>query len=573
MKLNSEFRRISKLLLISFSAILILTGCELIDEKFGTDYNKDPDSQQDDISDVIDIQDDAGIIMDNLFDSGADTVSVKDSLAAYFRQDNSVKEVWVSSQGVAVEYESGIRGGIFMAPVDYTKGMPLKEQTKMINGKEKKSGKNVVPLISPKKTIFLGAADSQFDEEPTLINPSNASFGNVGLESYATKLDNDAVLSYYKELDQYGIIHLSGHGWAWPKNPKHKDFKEVYLLTGQKVTNDDIANNKYTYDQAKEQLLVASFSYSKGKNKYKQNRIWISPKYISDNNSFNPDSSVVYGSFCYSQCGSWSNEIYKNAKAGLYIGYEWSLKSSWDVRWVNSFFNDLCNTTLSEPKKAGEWMEDLISYYIDDKGNFVSICYDGSSDFAFWKEEEVLDFNRVNFVYNLELKWDDDCTQSGGPFPWRWSSDGSGHDGINLKLNKSGKTYSGSWNVHTPYNPGWTNTGSINFTLSDQENTEQPGGGWTNIANTVEFTIRWEGDDAPKDIFGWTFHLSNVEYKLSSNGDISFGIRGLETCNHISYFEYEQSCHMYPNGGFHYITNYRCDGNENAQLYLSIDNH
>ena len=111
--------------LFIFSVLFLLSGCDIVDTIFGSgDDNTDLSIQQEQaLTTVLTLQEDASDIMENLFPSWLDTLSVIDSLANFFLSDTSIQNVWPDSEGVAVDYNSGISGGIFIRrfiPVEVT---------------------------------------------------------------------------------------------------------------------------------------------------------------------------------------------------------------------------------------------------------------------------------------------------------------------------------------------------------------------------------------------------------------------------------------------------------------------
>ncbi|MFC2119168.1 hypothetical protein ACFLSY_11050 [Bacteroidota bacterium] len=567
--------RLVKLILIAVTTSLIIVSCNEIDGYINGNSNN-ADSQQKEIDEVVEIQNNAGTLIENLFSSGADTVMVKDSLASFFLNDNSVKNVWINSQGIAVEYENGIRGGVFLSPANNEKGIGGLMDSSILGKNGKNSSKEIVPLVSPPEALFIGAGNAEFQEDITIVQSSNPNLEKINVSQFNTKYDTDAGLMEYKNLSNYGIVHLSGHGYAWPVDPDKPDFKEVYLLTGLEVSNTDIITNKYTLDQAKEDMLVVLYSYKKGTNKYKKSRIWISPKFISDNNKFTEDSTSVYGSFCYSFCGGWPGEMVNSAKAEIYVGYDWSISASIDATFVNYYYSWVCDISKAEAQSAGDWYDKLVSVglnsYINSKNHKVGIKYEGNSAFKFWKEGEILEYSKARIAYGLIWKYDNYCPPATGIPDPVWSDHGASHDLIDLTLNKSGNAYSGSWISHTSYYPGYILTGSITFSLRDNEHTWSPDGQvQTNVATSVEYEIKWEPDAqlAPAMAFGWEITMTDVEFKMFQNGRREFWARGMETCNKVL-FKYYETCSPYENGDLRRMSSFDC--NENTYVCVSVGN-
>jgi len=371
--------------------LFLFSGCDIIDEIFGGDEEVDIEAQQGYINEIIDIQDDAGDILEDLFSSGLDTTSVKDSVANYFKKNNSVENVWINSRGVAVEYKSGFQGGIFLSPFKKT------NLSKIIFTQEQKLkiDKPVIPLINPTTTIFIEPAYQEFKKfADNNIVTSNIEFRKIHIEDFNAVFDNNAKLSVLKNLSQYGLIHLAGHGWAWPVEPDEVGFRDIFYLTGEEVTKEDIIKNKYTIAELKKILISSIYSYNIDDNTiYNQKRIWISPKYISDNNKFKVDSTVVYGGFCYSNLGNWSKELVNIAGAEVYIGYDSWVDATPDQEWIREFYHDLCDTSYTDPFVVEQWYNGLVlapplnaHINIDDKGHRVEISFNGNKDFSFWKD-------------------------------------------------------------------------------------------------------------------------------------------------------------------------------------------
>jgi len=159
--------------------------------------------------------------------------------------------------------------------------------------------------------------------------------------------------------------------------------------------------------------------------------------------------------------------------------------------------------------------------------------------------QEVSKFTELCFGWALETNWDFRTD-----FVWQeWSFC---YSPIVLELTRSGKTYSGSFQGHSSWNPGSAYSGSITFTLRDDENTETLNG-QTNIASSVEFTFENSSDGAPNR-FDYIITMTDVEYNIRNNGDFGFYIGGIETCDHITF----EANSVNSQGTLSFVVDYRC---------------
>lgn len=190
--------------------------------------------------------------------------------------------------------------------------------------------------------------------------------------------------------------------------------------------------------------------------------------------------------------------------------------------------------------------------------------YQGMSDIELKieiAEPPVARFEKVSLSYGLDLKWDNVCSSgnSSPPGPgYTFQSHGVNQEPLDVYLFQSGNTFSGTWTGHTTYLPGTIYTGSIKFTLRDDENAPVDQGEG-NIATLVEFEFLFEqelpegaGNDVPQ-IFGWKIRMADATYLLRPNGDVEIFIRGKQTCEQL-FYEYRQNCYEYDSNEFRYMS-------------------
>lgn len=384
--------RFIKLFVRISTLLLILSSCDIIDSIFGPRETENPtDTQQQEINTVISIQNNTAAIMDNLFSSGLDILTVKDSIAKIFINDPSVKNVWINNEGIAVEYDNGIAGGIFIDRIKHKKaGKKSNQMIQEMTGK--KYDNKDLRTVKPINSIYVGSAMSEFWSEDSLIiygSRDHFAWASLPFFEYHAYTDNAATLEVYKSLYNFGVVHLSGHGWPWPVEPdSSKGFKEVYLLTGQEVSINNIPNLiDYWADILAQDIAIIYYDEAK------QNRCWIGPKFITTYNNFNTDSTstAIWGGFCYGFRGNWPKELVNNRGAKAYISYDWSVYGEEDAEWAVDFYSDMCWQSVQTPYTIDMWYNNLVTsgkdFHLDDDDPTIitKIKYKGDPNFTFWQ--------------------------------------------------------------------------------------------------------------------------------------------------------------------------------------------
>ena len=423
-------------IIIIVTSIIIFVGCDIIDEIMGSGKdNSNPTPQQEQaLTTVNTIQDDASDVMDNLFTSGMDTLDVIDSLANFFLADTSIQNVWPDSEGVAVEYKSGISGGIFIGRFlpDTVSGAP--PDTFIIDNSYRNLARQVTENVvySPqlKKSIYFDGAYDQFKNyNDKIITAANNGFSKVGIEPFVKYLNKDATIDVLSTLDEYGIIYLTGHGWYYTKSQFGKSH-ETYLLTGEKVVLNQTYGNLWD-DILLKNIIIVNY---KGENRY-----WVSPKFVAWRNDFHDNKVFIYNGICNSLRGTWSYELVENAGASVLVGYDWPIFPKFESSWVVKMFDQMCDTSQTNPKTISNCIDDVIhdkssglrGWYTNGIQNhklkYVYLKYRGDKDYTFWEDslrgigvEVYLDnvtfrskpTNEPDWIYTDGL-WESNSFQSG----------------------------------------------------------------------------------------------------------------------------------------------------------------
>ena len=379
--------------LLIFSILFLFSGCDIVDaiaDVFKGNDDTDLSSQQEQaLTTVLTLQDEASDIMENLFTSGLDTLSVIDSLASFFLSDTSIQYVWPDSEGVAVEYNNGISGGIFVGRYNspIVEGSP--PDTFIIelpyDGLQKRYVSNVSysPLI--KKSIYFDGAYTQFDVlNDDVINAANSSFAQVGIAPFVKYVDYEATLDVLSTLSEYGIIHLSGHGWHKYSGTGLWADKVTYLLTGEVAQVGKTYSDLWT-DVLEKNIIIANY---KGDNRY-----WVSPKFISDRNNFHDKETFFYNGICNGFRQPWRREIGINAGASAMVGYMYPVQPRWSYKWEMAMYRIMCDTSLEQPETIRNCIRAIIKgprgYYDDGivRRKYVHLKRGGNRDYTFWENE------------------------------------------------------------------------------------------------------------------------------------------------------------------------------------------
>ncbi len=300
-----------------------------------------------------------------------DPLPAMDSVLAVFLKDTLVAWGAVSSQGIAIQYKNGIRGGIFLDAED----MP--DSTGSSRGKRIDSIdlESSLPKTRPsaEKTIFLNPTYHERKYWADLIIQNyNDRLPTAGFKKPAVFRNAEVTVDKFQNLQGYGIIHVYSHGWAWPSK---YNIQEVYLLTGEAATL--VSLEKY-----KEEIHAGAIPVIR--QHAASSFLWISPDYVARYNNFSADTTLFYGGFCFSYLGNWPRTLVNDLGAGGYFGFDWSVYTSENAKWNLNLMMNLCDTSQHPAMTASGWMNNEIPKWFwgaEDK-KIVNIKYLGRQDLA-----------------------------------------------------------------------------------------------------------------------------------------------------------------------------------------------
>ena len=296
-----------------------------------------------------------------------------DSVVNKIKKDTSVAACEKNSQGIMIQYKSGIKGGIFLEPED-TIGLGSVNINDAIvyPGMYKP---NIIP--GSKKTIFINPHYSdRVSYANSILTLYKSIFPKVGFNQPVIYLDTLATINVFSNLAGYGIVHIYSHGWAWPNK---KSITEVYLMTGENVNST--TTQKYANEITSGNIPVVKIH--DGSNKY-----FISPDFFAAKNNFEKDSTIVYGGFCFGFLGTWPQKLINTSKALNYVGFTWRVLTDWNANWAKSLFDSLSNKTYKSPMSIENWFSKtpaVAKQYMDPEDNVtVKVQYTGRADLTLW---------------------------------------------------------------------------------------------------------------------------------------------------------------------------------------------
>jgi hypothetical protein len=361
--------------------MLFVYGCSSSSKSTppGDDHNKELKK----IDSLITTQSDYSDTLNVLF-THLDSTVAKDSLVKILLADPNVQTAQTSSQGIAIQYTNGMRGGVFLNSEDLGGPVPPEDSPKL--GKNLGGNPGLGHKPSSKKTIFLNPSywERQEYADP-LTATADAGFAKIGFDAFEKYVNDQCTIDKFTALEGYGVVHIYSHGWAWPNK---NAIQEVYLLTGEAYSSASPTLEKYLDEVQSGKILMGDY----------HNAIyyWISPSFFAAHNNFSDDTTLVYGGFCYSELGGWRDTLIQVAKAGGYVGFDWHVWTSWNALWARSMYQQLCDTSKASSMNLGDWRTTgsiVSNTYWDDEPEcqkWVSVWNYGYTDLVLWRSLKIL---------------------------------------------------------------------------------------------------------------------------------------------------------------------------------------
>lgn len=333
------------------------------------------DEEQDTYKQVINLQDEVDSQLQIWF-TNMDSLDAIKLAQQEFINDPAVSTAIISSQGISVQYVNGMRGGIFINPLD---DLSEVEETKQLS-LDNKPENNLKSAVNQKKMILINShywERSFYTDQVYSINRSNLEKVNIDLSAFYK--NEEATVDRFTQLSSYGIIQIYSHGWAWPKQ---ENITDVYVLTGERA--NEATSKKYLKELTEGNIPVVKML---GRDNY----YFLSPRFITDNNDFSSDTVLFYGGFCYSFLGNWP-DILDGFGDGAYLGYDWSVYTHKNANWVVNSIYHLSDTSANEPITLNDWFSGSNvpkSYWSEKNDREVEIHYVGDGNLKLWDDIKV----------------------------------------------------------------------------------------------------------------------------------------------------------------------------------------
>jgi len=387
------------------------------------------------INNAVLLQEDAYDQLTDLLQS-EDTLTAKNTILTTILNDPLVQSAGINSQGLYIQYVNGMRGGLIIDFEDFPDDTLTPFEIETVQSLKSDLPPDVIPA----------------DERTVILNPhyyERERFTQKILRTYDKRLpianfykpelhrNEDCSVEKFTFLENYGIVHIYSHGWAWPNS---SNIMTVYLMTGE---SDNSSTTSYYWKQ----ILSGDIPIvTIGR---KSHKYYVSPDFIAEWNNFEEDTTFIYGGFCYSFLGGWP-ETMINAGAAGYVGFDWSVQTRWNAAWARSIIYHLTNTDRLIPMNITDWFGATPSIPKQHEckkvpGKFTYILYQGNPVLALLPKTILADLSKVN-----EVQCDVMST-----IQWTCSTPNLTVQKITSAVNINSRTFQQDWNYETTF------TGSI----------------------------------------------------------------------------------------------------------------
>jgi IPT/TIG domain len=364
--------------------LLVLSAAILLCMIFCSKDSTGPDTELSPIEFVnasLAMQSTYGDLLFSMFSNTDTSIAVKSILSKIQSETDFVDSAWINSQGIAVEYKNGMRGGIMYDPEDhYAENMSQSRKLAGISDDEEYSDDTpgsihtlfLCPIYSEKQIV----ADS-------IISVAQASFQNSGYRSFTKYVDQMCGIERFLNLDNNGLIHIYSHSFAWPEKDA---VSEVYLMTGDTATSG--LNSDYLAQINNSQLTV--FYLPEHGNTY-----FLAPSFLKDDIDLSDDNPLFYLDFGHSFSTGWQNTLIDDLGAGACIGYDWNIRADSSLSWTTSMYSLMGDTSQFKQASIDDWYNSIDPSYQD--GEYTaSILYDGPSEYYLWYSLRITELSSTS---------------------------------------------------------------------------------------------------------------------------------------------------------------------------------
>lgn len=304
------------------------------------------------------------------------TAALNSGIRLLMDADDLVDTAFTTEQGIAIQFKNGMQGGIM---IDAKDGLPLNiAQTK----KREAPGTLNKPAGSHPEashTLFLCPIyDERQEIADSLMASAEANLAKAGYNEFTKYLGSNCTLQTFRQLDNFGFIHIYSHSFVWPGN---EDQQEVYLMSGEKVATVD-----ETLQTAIEENRLAVI-YVPGQG----STYFLAPSYLNPENNLTYESPLVYLGFGNGFNSEWQEKFLYMLHAGACIGYDWYISAEQNLHWAGDLYGLMGDTSQVSHITLQEWHNSIDTSYQYDESHGTSIEYFGPDDFYIWRKVKIFE--------------------------------------------------------------------------------------------------------------------------------------------------------------------------------------
>jgi hypothetical protein len=329
----------------------------------------------------FDLQDSIAQSLLNWLEVTDTTAALNSTRRLLLEAEDLVDSVYVNSQGIAIKFKTGIRGGIMIDALD---GLPLVPESVYANASPAPEPKAMETRPGSLRALLLCPIYLERREiVDSLIMTMGSDLARAGYGTFIKRLGNICKISHFNDLGGFGIIHIYSHGFVWPDDELHE---EVYVMSSESAEK---LNRDY-----EEELLDGRLApiYIPGRG----NIYFIGSSYISTQNNFENYSPLVYFSFRNGINSNWTEKFYTKLNAGACVGPDGPLKADQNLEWSTGMYAALTDTSEELTTTLSEWYNSIDAEYDYDDDIITRIDYTGPDDFIIWKRVHIDNLSRYS---------------------------------------------------------------------------------------------------------------------------------------------------------------------------------
>ncbi|MBD3217373.1 MAG: hypothetical protein GF310_03790 [candidate division Zixibacteria bacterium] len=329
----------------------------------------------------FDLQDSIAQSLLNWLDVTDTTAALNSTRRLLLEAEDLVDTAYVHSQGIAIEFKTGMRGGIMIDALD---GLPLVAEDAPPNASPAPEPKVVETRPGSLRALLLCPIYLERREiVDSLIESMGSDLARAGYGTFIKRLGNICTISHFNDLEGFGIIHIYSHGFVWPDDESHE---EVYLMSSESAER---LNRDYE-DELLDGRLAPIYIPGRG------NLYFIGSSYISAQNNLENSSPLVCFSFRNGINSNWTEKFYTELNAGACVGVDGPLKADQNLEWSSGIYAALTDTSEEITTTLSEWRNSIDAEYDYDDDIITRIDYAGPDDFIIWKRVHIDNLSRYS---------------------------------------------------------------------------------------------------------------------------------------------------------------------------------